>query len=170
MKKKDLSVGFDLGNLLRGLGGLLETLQKVDNQGCHEINKIGQFGSSDPQKLKGVYDFKVRFGELNDSSIQPFGSLRTSTHKIEHGEIREPIPDMFDEGDHILVIFELPGIEENQLKMQIVDGYLQLRANGAQNYRVNIPLPCPVDEKTIIYLFKNSILEITLQKTLNSGG
>jgi len=164
VKNKNFSGGLDLSDLLKSLGGLLETLKKVDDHGSGEINKIGQFGSTDPKRLKGTYHFKVRIGELGDSSNQSFGRLRQGVSRVEYGESCEPIVDVFDEGDHIQVISELPGVEENQLQVQIVDGYLQLRASGARNYSVNIPLPCPVDEKTIISLVKNGIVEITLRK------
>ena len=34
-------------------------------------------------------------------------------------EVREPIVDVFDEEDHILVIAELPGVSEDKIKIEV---------------------------------------------------
>jgi len=148
MKIRDLAFGLDLENVLRGLGGLLDTVQKADEQGRSTINKIGQFDSTDPQKIKVACNFNMKIGKLKD----------------ENQRTMEPLVNVFDEEDYILVISELPGIEENQIQIKIIDSCLELCAFGVQKYQVTIPLPCTVDEKTIIYLYKKGILEITVLK------
>lgn len=162
MKKKENSIG--IGDIFRGLGDLLEVIQKMDLQGVSEVNKTGRFGSSSPRGLKGAYGFSVRVGELGDSSIRSFGNLKAGSGSVEFDEAWEPILDLFDEGDRILVVAELPGIDEDQLQMEISGECLQLRASGVRRYKKDIMLPCPVDEKNIVSVFKNGIVEITLCK------
>lgn len=162
MKKKDNTIG--LGDIFRGLGDLLELVQRMDLQGLSEVSKSGRFGSTGPRGLKGAYGFSVRVGELGESAIQSFGNLRAGSGKVEFNEAWEPILDVFDEGDRILVVAELPGIDENQLQLEITGEILQLRASGVRNYRKDIVLPCSVSEKDIVSVFKNGIVEITLYK------
>jgi len=164
MRKKDLSSDLGLGDLLRGLGDLLEVAQKLDSRGCNEINNTGVFGSADPSGLKGTYGFRVKVGGLDGPLFQPFGNLRTGEGKVECKDTWEPILDVFDEDDRILVVAELPGVEEDQLLLEITGGYLELKASGVRQYRKSIPLPCVVDEKNIISVSKNGIVEITLFK------
>lgn len=164
MKKKDLSSGLGLGDLLRGLGDLLEVAQKLDSRGCNEINKTGVFGSANPSGVKGTYGFRINVGGLDGPSFQSFGNLRTSTGKVECKDTWEPILDVFDEDDHILVVAELPGVEEDQLFLEITGECLELKASGVRQYRKSVPLPYVVDEKNIISVFKNGIVEITLFK------
>lgn len=164
MKKRELSFGLDLGDLLRGLGGLLDTVQKVDEQGRSSINNRGQFGSNDPPKKKVACNFNVKIGELKDFNLHAFSNLQAGAGEFENKRTMEPVVNVFDEEDYILVISELPGIEENQIQIQIIDSCLKISAFGVQNYRGTIPLPCSVDEKTISYLYKKGVLEITVRK------
>ncbi|WP_027364784.1 Hsp20/alpha crystallin family protein [Desulfotruncus alcoholivorax] len=164
MNKKDHSNGLGFGDIFRGLGELLEVLQKMDARGINEIKKTGEFGSSQPKGLKGAYGLRVRIGELGKSTVQSFGNLRADKDTVEFKEVWEPILDVFDEEDHVLVVAELPGIEENQLQLEIVDDCLRLVASGIRNYKKNVPLPCAVEDKNIITVFKNGIVEITLRK------
>lgn len=164
MKRRDLSFGLDFGDMLRGIRGLLDTVQNVDEQGRSTIHKIGQFSSSNPSKIKVACNFNVKIGELKDSNLHSFRNLQAGAGEFENKRIKEPIVKVFDEEDYIVVISELPGIEENQIQLQIIDSCLKLCASGVQNYQATIPLPCPVDEKTIIYLYEKGTLEITVRK------
>ncbi|HWQ42966.1 MAG TPA: hypothetical protein VN456_13140 [Desulfosporosinus sp.] len=149
MKRGELSFGLNLGDLLRGLGGLLDTVQKGDEQSS-TIHKREQLGSNNSAKLKVACSYNVKIGELKDA----FKNKRTL----------EPITNVFDEEDYIRVISELPDIEENQIQIQTGGSCLEFSAFGVQNYRATISLPCSVDEKTIIYQYKEGILEITIRK------
>ncbi|SFG88742.1 HSP20 family protein [Desulfotomaculum arcticum] len=164
MSKKFNSGGLGFGDIFRGLGDLLEVLQKMDAQGVNEINKTGEFGSSQPKGLKGAYGLRVRIGEPGKSTIQTFGNLRAAKDSVEFKEVWEPILDVFDEEDHVLVVAELPGIEEKQLQLEIVDNCLHLVASGIRNYKKSVPLPCAVEDQNIVTVFKNGIVEITLRK------
>lgn len=163
MKKKDHFYGLGLGDIFRGLGDLLEVVQKMDARDGNVIKKTGEFGSSDSKGLKGAYGFSVRVGGLGGSTIQSFGNMRACAGKVEFTEAWEPIWDVFDEGDHILVVAELPGVEEEQLQLEIVENCLHLKALGIRQYEKNIVLPCNVEDD-ITSVFKNGIVEITLYK------
>ncbi|ATW26432.1 Hsp20/alpha crystallin family protein [Candidatus Formimonas warabiya] len=164
MGKKDGLGGWGLGDLFKDLGNLLEIIDKMEDMGCNEMSKTGEFGSPGPKGLKGTYGFSIRTSGLGRPMIQPFGNVRAGAGKVEFDETWEPILDVFDEQDHVLVVAELPGISEDQLELKIEDDHLQLRASGLRQYKKNIPLPYAVDENKIVSVLKNGIVEITLPK------
>jgi HSP20 family molecular chaperone IbpA len=63
-------------------------------------------------------------------------------------ETREPMVDVFDEGDHLLLVAELPGVEAKDIHYEIEDDVLSLSAvRGERKYRKEVLLPAPVRVK-----------------------
>ena len=77
---------------------------------------------------------------------------------------REVVTDIFDEGDYLKVIAELPGVDEKDIKAEVRENLLILSAQAtARGYHKEIELPCLVrDELSSTY--KNGILQITMEK------
>ena len=109
-------------------------------------------------------------------------SGRSVRHIIEGGEPRptrkepikkivprepkqaEPPVDVFDEGDHLRVVAELPGVEEHDIKAEAKGTELTISAErGHKRYSKRVELPIPVtDELTMSY--KHGVLELKLKK------
>ena len=80
-------------------------------------------------------------------------------------EIREPIVDVFDEKDHILVIVELPGVSEENIKINLEGDILKLSAeNKERKYAKEVLLPAKVKKESLKSSYKNGMLEIKLEK------
>ncbi|MDA2926032.1 Hsp20 family protein, partial [Acidobacteria bacterium AH-259-G07] len=80
-------------------------------------------------------------------------------------EVREPIVDLFDEEDHLLVVAELPGIDSNAIKLEVEKDILTLSAETRERkYHKEIVLPSEVDVSTEEMTFKNGILEVKYSK------
>lgn len=80
-------------------------------------------------------------------------------------ELREPIVDVFDEKDHILVVAELPGIKEEDIKTDIKGNVLNISSEkGERKYKKEVLLPSKVKAEPISSTYKNGILEIKLKK------
>jgi HSP20 family protein len=77
---------------------------------------------------------------------------------------RDVITDMFDEGDNLVIIAELPGVNEKDIEIEVKGDRLVLfaRSQGRQ-YHKDIVLPCTVKEKPSL-TYKNGILKISLEK------
>jgi HSP20 family protein len=164
MKKNKGSLNIGLGDVLKGLGYLLDAIQKMDARGVHEMHKVNEFEIPGNKKLKGVYGFRVRVGGLGEPTFQSFGNLKTNAGQVEIGEKWEPILDVFDEGDCILIVTELPGIDNDELQLEVIDNYLVINASGARIYEKKVLLPCAVEEDSISSTCKNGIIEIILYK------
>jgi HSP20 family molecular chaperone IbpA len=164
-KTTPTSAAEGLDGILRGLGNLLQTaVQMAEN--VQEAGEVHQSGSTGSEGLRAVYGVSVRVGPGNVRRIENFGNLRQRPgQKPVIDEFREPMTDLLDEGDYLLVIVELPGIEESGVEWKINGDTVVISARaGARKYHKKLRLPSPVDEKRSISSYKNGILELKLWK------
>ena len=77
---------------------------------------------------------------------------------------REPLIDVYDEGEFIRVVADMPGADPATLKVRGVDDRLTIVASGpARRYERMIVLPTPVHpERAAPPTFINGIMEILL--------
>lgn len=163
-KKAGIDFGIGLGGIFEGIGNLIESVSKIAEEGKGIISKTGEIkGLGD--KVKGVYGFTIRTLAGGESKVEPFGNIKKTPKGPVVEEVREPIVDIFDEKDHILVVAELPGVEEPDVKIDIKGDILTLSAErGEKKYSKEILLPSKVDEKSLTSSYKNGILEIKLER------
>ncbi len=154
-----------LGGILKGLGDLVEKLQDLEERG--EISRTGNIrGEGD--KIRGIYGFSVKVG-LGDQGprIEPFGNIRrdAKSGKTEVQEVREPMVDVFDEDDRLLVLAELPGISREDVKLELEDDVLTIVAeHGEKKYRKEVLLPRVVAKEKMQVSCNNGVLEIQWSK------
>jgi len=78
---------------------------------------------------------------------------------------REPIVDVFEEEDYLRVMAELPGVEENEISLNVEDNTLTISTDtSAKTYFKEVKLPTPVKKKAVEYTYRNGILEVKLMK------
>ncbi len=94
---------------------------------------------------------------------------------------REPLVDVVDAGDSIIVTAELPGVSKDNIQLNVIDNSLEIRSETREEakeeregymrrekryagfYR-RIPLPVRVNRERVKATFNNGILEVTLPK------
>lgn len=77
---------------------------------------------------------------------------------------REVSTDVFDENDHLLVVADMPGVEENTIDISLDGEILTLsfkKEGGVLNKKLR--LPC-APEGEIVKIYKNGILEVKIKK------
>jgi HSP20 family protein len=85
-------------------------------------------------------------------------------------DVREPMADVFDEGDTIRVICELPGVEAEEIKVEVQGDVLEIAAEGKRRkYRKEILVAAPVMRESLVTSYKNGILEIGLTKVTDKA-
>ncbi len=155
-----------LGGIFGGIGDLIDSVAKMAEEGKSEISEKGEIkikGLGD--KAKGVYGFTIRTLAGGEAKVEPFGNIKKTPKGPIVEEIREPIVDIFDEKDHILVVAELPGIEESDVKIEVKGDILTLSAErGEKKYSKEVLLPSKVKEENLKPSYKNGILEIKLER------
>jgi len=79
-----------------------------------------------------------------------------------HRERKEPLLDIFDEDDGLVVYLELLAIKEDKLRLSVANNKLIIDAD--KDYHKEILLPALVNAKSITKRYKNNILEVRLKK------
>jgi HSP20 family protein len=148
------------GGLFKGLGNLIDLAAKLQEEGVEKRGEIRGL----PRGARGVYGFSVRT-LAGKPVIESFGNIRETSKGPVVEEVREPMVDVFDEKDHILVIAELPGVAESEIKVEVAGDILNLTAaDKDRKYAREILLPGKVKPESIKTSYNNGILEITLEK------
>jgi HSP20 family protein len=164
-KNTHIGVGGNLGGILKGLGDLVEKLGELEKRGG--ISETGEI-HSEGGKVRGIYGFSVKVG-LGDQGprIEPFGNIRrdADSGRTEVQEVREPMVDVFEEEDHVLVLAELPGIGKDDVKIAVKDDVLTIAAErGEKKYRKEVLLPYCISKEKIQITCNNGVLEIKCSK------
>jgi len=82
-------------------------------------------------------------------------------HAID--EVREPLTDIFEDHDHVKLYVELPGVEKNDIQLNVTEGRAEVKAR--EFYKV-IDLPTRhVEFEKATANYKNGVLEIMIPKT-----
>lgn len=162
-----------LGEMFKGLGDLIklatDLADKVDLSELDE-EKLAELRRASQTRVggipRGVYGVSVRRGVGGIPRVQSFGNIRRTERGPVVDEVREPLVDVFDEDDVLLVIAELPGVEEKDVQIEVHDGLLKLSTTiKGRRYAKELQLSCPVEESTMESAYKNGVLEIRLRKS-----
>jgi HSP20 family protein len=165
-----VDVGLGLGGLFKGVGSLLDIVTKMAEEGKEEASRTGTVEAMGG-KLKGVYGFTVRLGLGGKPVVEQFGNIRETASGAVVTETREPLVDVLDEGDHIVVIAEMPGVEEGDVHVKVEGDILEIAASkGARQYRKEVLLPTMVSPENVVTSYRNGILEVKLAKIQSGQG
>ena len=119
--------------ILRGLGDLVERLGELAEKG-EELKQNGVFDINTGGKdAKAVYGFSVKMGlGGNETKIEPFGNVRRNeqTGETVVQEVSEPLVDVLDESDHVLVLVEMPGVGDEDVTLDLVGDILLCMPRG----------------------------------------
>jgi HSP20 family protein len=162
-KGKKAAEGIGFGGVFKGLADLIEKLGELAEKG-EQLKRSTEFQHRD---VKGVYGFSVKMG-LGDKGgkevkVEPFGNVRRDekTGETVVQEIREPVVDVFEEKDHVLVVAEMPGISAKDVHLEVKDDLLTITATRAdKKYHKEILLPRAYPREKMEVSCNNGILEI----------
>jgi len=159
---KDEQVGGFEG-ILKGFGDILEKLGDLAEAG-ERLSKTGEVEFGKDKQFKGVYGFSVKVGAGGEGvKVEPFGNIKKDkkTGKSVVQEIREPLVDIFEETDHVLIVAEMPGIEVEDIKIEITDDILTLSAEKKdKKYHKEILLPGSFSREKMTVACTNGVAEI----------
>ena len=173
-KEKKEQVGLDidlgiaklsLGGLFRGIENLVDLAAKLKEAGG-EIKKEGEIDLSRLKEgMKGVYGFSIKTAVGGKPVVETFGNIKKTPEGPVVEEEREPLTDVFDEKDEVLIISEIPGINGEGLSLDLKGDILEIVAVGKnRKYRKEVLLPTQVKKETLSHTYKNGILEVRVKK------
>ncbi len=167
-KKTRVSGEADAGGFLGGLTNLIEKLGDLAEKG-KDLQELKQFG--DPGGIQGVYSFRVRTAQGGEQSggvkVEPFGHVRKDERmgQATVQEVMEPLVDVFEEPDHLLVVAELPGVGPEDVKLELSDDVLIIAAERkTKRYRKEVLLPASFASESMSNSCRNGVLEVKLAR------
>jgi HSP20 family molecular chaperone IbpA len=165
-------LGTLFGDLPKTLAEAAATAEATESKDGETVRPFSIPTPSGP--VKGMISYGMRSGSLSGTPLRRAGSVPPKAAPRDH-EVkrparpqpaeREPMLDCFDEGDHLLVTVELPGVRESEIVLAFpTASQMDLTTTGAQIFAARRALPCLVDPARIGRSFRNGILELTLPK------
>ncbi len=166
MANKNDKVTGNVEGILRGLGDLVGRLNELAQTG-EQLKRSGVFDvdKGGGKDAKAVYGFSVKMGinENDEPKIEPFGNLHHDqiTGETTVQEVAEPLIDVIDDAQHLLVLAEMPGVADEDIHLALDGDVLTLHAEkGSKKYHKEIVLPRAYQSQQISRSCRNGILEI----------
>ena len=115
-----------------------------------------------------VYGINLSVGPDGKPKISKFGNIQPKMGKREIvTNFREPLTEVMEEGDFVIIVVEMPGINKNDIELKATEYSLTISAESDINnrkYRKTINLKSAIDPDYAKARYKNGILEIKLNK------
>ena len=166
-KKKEEGMDFDfgIGGLFKGIEKLVDLAADLKEAGG-EIKKEGEIDLSHLKEgMKGVFGFSIKTAVGGKPIVEPFGNIKKTPKGPTVEEEREPITDLFDEKEEIRIYAEMPGVKQEDIKLELKEDILDISVqSGDRKYHKEILLPVKVKAENLTSAYKNGILEIKIKK------
>ncbi|MFW9999208.1 MAG: archaeal heat shock protein Hsp20 [Candidatus Hodarchaeota archaeon] len=116
-----------------------------------------------------MYGFNINIGPDGKPTIDSFGNLRTKPYsgEPEVKKVREPLTEVNEEGDQIIVICEMPGVTRDEIELKATTRSLTISTKSrdkGRNYYKEIELPSAINSDYARARYTNGILEVKLKK------
>jgi len=153
-----------LGKIIPGFGELVKGLEK--SEAFRE--RLDAASTEIERRIEKVQPPRRGWGTRR-SIIPARTTLKVSQTSLEEespapAPQKDVITDTFDEGDRLVVIAELPGVDEKDIAVEVKGERLVLSARSqSRQYQKEIELPCTVKDSPSL-TYKNGILRISLKK------
>jgi len=118
--------------------------------------------------LTGVAGYSFRFGATTvDDAIKSrprAGFDHSKAARADVETVREPLVDVHDEIKRIVVTAELPGVQIEDVTVQIDGRTLVIETHSSRRFRSVIVLPVDVEASTLATSLRNGILQASVEK------
>jgi HSP20 family molecular chaperone IbpA len=165
MSKDDDTGRAGFAKITRGLSDLFNFLSELDE------SKQPRRGTREKNGMIIEYSFGKRTladdetGHTDEAPPDRPETIRRRSAKPSGLEMLEPVTDMFDEPDEVVVLFEVPGVARKDIHCVLDGDILLLEAKtGERLYRKEILIEASLAEKAPRLRLRNGVLEARLAK------
>jgi len=154
----------DIADIFESIEEMMRELERIAARFMEEYTPefIAKQG-----EIKGpiVYGVRITIGPDGRPVIEEFGNVKRIGRRTIIEDVMEPLVDVIDEKDRVVVIAELPGIDKDKIDIRIKDNKLIIKAkNKDRKYYKEIELPAEVKPETAKAKYRNGVLEVTIEK------
>ncbi|MFW9908299.1 MAG: archaeal heat shock protein Hsp20 [Candidatus Thorarchaeota archaeon] len=111
-----------------------------------------------------VFGFSMRVGPDGKPMIQRFGNAPDGETMKMTPQL-EPLVDVIEEGDEIIVVAEMPGVDKDDIKVRVKGRTLTIDVDDPDRpYRKTLELPSNVQKENAKSAIRNGVLEVRLKK------
>lgn len=145
---------------------MFEEIGQSPNMDVDAIRKMLE-GSQGSQGINPfVFGFSVRVGPDGKPIIQRFGNRSPGEEEAPEGlPTLEPLVDVIEEENELVVVAELPGVEKDQIKVRVKGQSLSIDVDNPQKpYHKVLDLPVKVRKEDAKSSIRNGVLEVRLRK------
>ncbi|TXT53722.1 MAG: hypothetical protein BAJATHORv1_120017 [Candidatus Thorarchaeota archaeon] len=152
--------------MLRNIEAMLDQMLSGFGDGTMFDPSVMEDLMGDPSSTNPfVFGVKMQMGPDGKPIIQRFGNVPADESEIPSGPALEPLVDVIEEADEIVVVAELPGVERDEIKVRIKGQALTIHVdNPSRPYHKEIRLPSKVQKDAARSAIRNGILEVRLKK------
>ncbi|MEB2836640.1 MAG: Hsp20/alpha crystallin family protein [Desulfurococcales archaeon] len=111
------------------------------------------------------YGVRITIGPDGVPRVEEFGNIRrTPTGRPRISDVIEPLIDVIEEDDEVLVVAELPGVDKDKIKVRATEDRVIIKAENSKKYYKEVQLPAKVDPASAKASYRNGVLEVKLKK------
>lgn len=167
----------DMEKWFRSMGIDPREFQKLVEEMQRNLQDAFKNFGTDPSK-SFVGGFQVKVGPDGKPTFNTFGNKPSVKPNAQGGSIpsivsdeREPLTDVIDEGKHIAITIEIPGVARDDIDLNMNETELEISVDTEKRkYHKSIKLPARVDPTTTKATYNNGILDVTVAKKGGQGG
>ena len=116
-----------------------------------------------------MYGFNINIGPDGKPIIDSFGNLKAKPYsgEPEVKKVREPLTEVNEEGDQIIVICEMPGVTKDDIELKASRDSLTISTKSnviGRTYYKEVKLPSAINSDYARARYTNGILEVKLKK------
>jgi HSP20 family protein len=118
-----------------------------------------------------VFGFSFSLGPDGRPVLREFGNVRSGPVKPVLSEEREPLMDIYEEGGDLVILAEVPGVDEEDIEINVSEDALEIEVDAPKRkYHKLVDLTQPVSTEIVRTTYKNGVLEVRLRKKAKERG
>jgi len=112
-----------------------------------------------------VWGFSVTVGPDKKPMVREFGNVEPSMRGAMVREDREPLVEVIDEVDKIVIVAEMPGVEKKDIRLKATEDSVTISAETPERkYHKKVDLHIKVDPQSSKAIYNNGVLEVEFEK------
>ena len=151
--------------MFRQIEEMMDRMMSEMNEGTLFDNEAFEEMLRNPEGTSPfLFGFSMKVGPDGKPIIQRFGNPPMD-EGVDSTPSIEPLVDVVEEDDEIIVVAEVPGVEKEEIKVRIKGTTLTIHADNPERpYHKVIELPSKVQKEDAKSAIRNGVLEVRLKK------